>query len=104
MRDHRPDRTVERTKRSDGRRSGTQRELPSLERDRVQRETLCSNSGGAISDPGRDVDLESRITRRTRHRQPMGEEVPILRDDVEQPRLRRRHYQGTVAPTGSSTL
>ena len=40
--------------------------------------------GGAVNDPGRHMHLEAGVARGARHRQAVGEEIPVLGDDIEQ--------------------
>jgi hypothetical protein len=61
----------------------------------MEHETFRLDRRRAIDDPGRNMNLEARVTRRARHRQTMGEKIPILGDDIEQAQrcLRRDLYQ-----------
>ena len=54
------------------------------ERHRMQHEAFGADRGGAIGHPRRHMDLKAGVARRARHRQAMGQEIPVLGDDIEQ--------------------
>ena len=61
----------------------------------MRHEAFLLDGGLAVLDAGRDMHLVAGVPRRTGHRQPVRQEVPVLGDDIEQggghgPRLYQR--------------
>jgi hypothetical protein len=68
-----------------------QRRHPSApETDGVNREVFRPDAGGLFRHMGGDVDLETGGPRGARHAQAVGEEIPVLSDDIEDARQRPR--------------
>src|SRR5664280_1180901 len=49
----------------------------------MQDESLALDRGGVAGDPGRDMDLKARGSRRPRHRQAMRYEIPVFGNEIE---------------------
>ena len=85
MRDHGLDRALDFLDRSHSFQCSQWREPASCKRNLVDGETFGANRTTPIYNTCRYVDLEPQVARGSRHRQAMGQEVPVLGHDEEKP-------------------
>src|SRR6187397_2797141 len=71
----------------------------------MQHEPFGTDRGGAVNHPRRHMALKARVARRARHRQAMGQEIPVLGDDIEQAqRWLRAPISGVLGRAGAQQI